>query len=798
MSSGPDRVKLCGNLNDLVQCVGTAVCPESEKQSTISQGELRLSKAGFNCSAATIATPTTCNLATIQRCMETYIANQATHGLDETLACRDLNDLTTCLYNIDCGTDDRPRTSIITASRGQLEVSGIYCCEYNNNNLTFINNYSCTNDCIIVYYNNHSCTNDCTIVYNNNHSSTNDCTIVYNNNHSCTNNCTIDYDEKYIYYQGFCLARDLNALVKCVGPAVCPESEKQSTISQGELRLSKAGFNCTPTTCSQATIQICIDAYIANQVTHGLDETLACRDLTNLTTCLYNIDCGTDDRPRTSIITASRGQLEVSGIYCTISSVSPNFQSTSKAAAATATTTTLSSTTTPAPTTAPSSTTTTPAPTTAPSSTTTTTKSVSTTKAFVSKGAATVSTPTTCSQATIQRCMETYITNQATHGLDETLACRDLDNLTTCLYNIDCGTDDRPRTSIITASRGQLEVSGIYCTSKTTTLQTTTTKPATTTLTAGLRTTKATVSPDCTNGLNVCFTTFFMNTMSRGSDVAKLCGDQNDLVKCVGAAVCPESEKQSTISQGEMRLLSAGVNCSAKSTSATTTDPCSPDLVVQCLKTYEKAITTHGLDNKINCGDLGVFVSCVTRITCMDDAYRSMLITNAVQQKLDQGISCNIPTPTVPSTTMRRVSSALPATTNSPTTTTPPAPDSQIQGSASEVCNNGKEQCKNQYSNAVSHSPITKELICSQMKRLVSCFLSLNICSFSVSEKRQIVADAESLLATYNIPCALISSNSASANTDHSGSYSQSSSPSVTSWLMFLTPLLLLLCRNLF
>ncbi|KAK0064175.1 location of vulva defective 1 [Biomphalaria pfeifferi] len=849
---------VCSGYESLSQCVNSSNCGDStdRKRSTLSSAKTIIQFA--NCegtttvsttattttttkttpttretttaklaaattSAPSTNTPLSCIKGSFDQCLTTYAASFSAHGFDEVVSCRDLNDLTSCFSKVGCGTD--PKTSfIVSQSKQQLQNGGILC---STPTTTFLPQTTPQTT-----------------------SSTDKENTAVTTAAPVTKECKDGLDFCYLTFfmtsvtrsnERNLLCGDLRTLSECVSAIDCPVSERQKKINEGESRLSARSINCSaPSTCNKDLLNQCMTTFVISRTTNGLDTSIACGYFNDLTICLSKTLCSTVDT--SPYISQAKKQLEAGLIDCSVATTTVTTRPTSTLAASTAAITTVSITK-------------------ACKDgldscylnffMTTVTRSnerdllcgdlrtlsecvsaidcpVSERQKKINEGESRLSArnincsaPSSCNKDLLNQCMTTFVISRTTNGLDKTIACRDFNDLTVCLSKTLCTTVDS--SPYINQAKKQLEAGLIDCSvTYTTTVTSTSTTPASTTSATAVPVTK-----ECKDGLDSCYLTFFMTSTTRANERDLLCGDLLTLSECVSAINCPVSEKQKKINEGESRLLTRNINCSAPSS-------CNKDLLSQCMIIFVTSRTTNGMDTSIACRDFDDLTYCLAKTSC--STVDTSPYVNQAKKQLEAGlIDCTTTVNCVPnldlisqclqsyeknlqkhgdetkyictdlSAFLRCINNisclgadykytltsfiieqkvtedvkcslstfAPPISTTAKeikSTTLLPKSDVittvAVTQSSLVECQTGQVRCANTYNTVMSSTGLTKERACSEIKTFYSCVFAIQACNFSEADKKRYLTSGQAELDKKSLPCNIISMTSSYKDED--------------------------------
>ncbi|XP_055883114.1 mucin-5AC-like isoform X3 [Biomphalaria glabrata] len=881
-----DAALVCNAYESLSQCVNSSNCGDStdRKQSTLSSAKTIIQFA--NCegtttvsttatttttiktttttretttaklaaattSAPSTNTPSSCIKDSFDQCLTTYAASFSAHGFDEVVSCRDLNDLTSCFSKVGCGTD--PKTSfIVSQSKQQLQNGGIIC---STPTTTFLPQTTprTTTSTVKEY-------------------------TAVTTAAPVTKECKDGLDSCYLTFfmtsvtrsnERDLLCGDLRTLSECVSAINCPASERQKKISEGESRLSARSINCSvPSTCNKDLLNQCMTTFVISRTTNGLDTSIACGYFNDLTICLSKTLCSTVDT--SPYINQAKKQLEAGLIDCSVATTTVTTRPTITVPASTAAITTVAITkackdgldscylnffmT-----------------------TVTRTnerdllcgdlhtlsecvsaincpvserqKKIKEGESRLSARSINCSAPSTCNKDLLNQCMTTFVISRTTNGLDKTIACRDFNDLNVCLSKTLCTTVDT--SPYINQAKKQLEAGLIDCSvTSTTTVTSTSTTPASTTSTTAVPVTK-----ECKDGLDSCYLTFFMTSTTRANERDLLCGDLRTLSECVSAINCPVSEKQKKISEGENRLLTRNINCSAPSS-------CNKDLLSQCMIIFVTSRTTNGMATSIACRDFDDLTNCLAKTSC--STVDTSPYVNQAKKQLEAGlIDCTTTVNCVPnldlisqclqsyeknvqkhgdetkyictdlSVFLRCINNisclgadykytltsfiieqkvtedvkcslstfAPPISTTAKeikSTTLLPKSDVittvAVTQSSLVECQTGQVRCANTYNAVMSSTGLTKERACSEIKKFYSCVFAIQACNFSEADKKRYLTTGQAELDKKSFPCNIISMTSSYNDEDgvNSGSKQRET---LRSAFMSLSLLILLFVR---
>ncbi|XP_055883117.1 mucin-2-like isoform X6 [Biomphalaria glabrata] len=515
------------------------------------------------------------------------------------------------------------------------------------------------------------------------------------------------------------------SLSQCVNSSNCGDStdRKQSTLSSAKTIIQFA--NCEGTTtvsttatttttiktttttretttaklvaCATPTLDQCFQQFQTLYTENTNDAALVCNAYESLSQCVNSSNCGDSTDRKQSTLSSAKTIIQFA-----------NCEGTTTVSTTATTTTTIK--------------------------TTTTTRETTTAKlAAATTSAPSTNTPSSCIKDSFDQCLTTYAASFSAHGFDEVVSCRDLNDLTSCFSKVGCGTD--PKTSfIVSQSKQQLQNGGIICSTPTTTFLPQTT-PRTTTSTVKeytAVTTAAPVTKECKDGLDSCYLTFFMTSVTRSNERDLLCGDLRTLSECVSAINCPASERQKKISEGESRLSARSINCSVPST-------CNKDLLNQCMTTFVISRTTNGLDTSIACGYFNDLTICLSKTLC--STVDTSPYINQAKKQLEAGlIDCSVATTTV---------------TTRPTITVPASTAAITTVAITKACKDGLDSCYLNFFMTTVTRTNERDLLCGDLRTLSECVSAINC---PVSEKQKKISEGENRLLTRNINCSAPSS----------------------------------------
>ncbi|XP_059163969.1 mucin-5AC-like [Physella acuta] len=496
---------MCTDLKDVELCLRALGClSETELRTILDQNKNQLIVGGVLCGAdgnVTIVrntppptTPSTLACSTKKNnCVANYVMTTLYDGYSNSLVCKALVVLAECMVNLDCLSVDVMQAEL--DSNYQDRKNGGYTCDY-----VTVPKKTITTTTIQV----DKTTTPATL------------TTTAPSSLSCkvdTDTCSVTFQKSFFTHTSSpqLLCGDLSTFEGCLRSASClSDPELKSLVGQRRQQVLGVGVNCGGVPISAAACQrleeTCLNKFILETYQVGYSNDLVCGALFTFAQCLVDMDCRSDQNI-TASIREQQQDLVTRNFKCANFSLPPRSLTLAPSTSSVAT-------------------------------------SVTTTPYYVN-----TALPNDDCTRSISACLSNYSNGVLLHDNNNSLICRDLTSLRTCLSAVNSSCINTTRIELLVdQSQLSLEMKGFTCGES----KRSTTPAA-----------PVNIQNPCKTGVQTCFNRFQTALINLNS-VSLICDYTNVYLQCIfnlNGCGYSTTYRAAIIDQTRDQLKASNINC---------------------------------------------------------------------------------------------------------------------------------------------------------------------------------------------------------------------------------------------